>query len=101
MKSYRGLMSNRGAGPQVILVFEEGRSYPLKHIERHSPDGFNWGFGGSGPADSALSILTDCLGKEQANHLYQPFKWEFVAGWKEKWSISEEEIRDWVKMQRK
>ena len=98
MKSYRGV---RSTGPQIILVFEEGRSYALKHTERHSPDGFNWGYGGSGPADTALSILTDCLGREHANQLYQSFKWAFVAGWKEKWSIEEGEIRKWAKKQLK
>lgn len=34
-------------------------SYPLEPINRHSPDGPNWGYSGSGPADCALSILTD------------------------------------------
>jgi hypothetical protein len=35
---------------------------PLAHVVRHSPDGLEWGYGGSGPADLALSILCDHLG---------------------------------------
>jgi len=97
MKIYKGKWTR---GEQTIVVQDNGDEYLLKHIERHSPDGFNWGFGGSGPADTALSILTDCLGMEQANRLYQLFKWEFVAGWGDEWSITEERIREWIEKQR-
>lgn len=96
MKRYKGKLKGEGAGGQAITVQENGRVYALKHIVRHSPDGFNWGYGGSGPADTALSILADCLGPEQANRLYQPFKWDFVSGWGSEWSITEEEIREWI-----
>jgi len=36
----------------------------LPHHVRHSPDGFSWGYGGSGPADLARCILIDALGNE-------------------------------------
>ncbi|MBA7472803.1 hypothetical protein ES707_08135 [subsurface metagenome] len=101
MKTYQGKICDRGAGPQIILISDKGKSYYLKHMVRHSPDGFNWGYEGSGPADTALSILTDCLGKEQANHLYQPFKRAFVAGWGNEFSITEKEIKDWTEEQLK
>lgn len=48
-------------------------------IVRHSPTGFEWGYGGSGPADFALNILAQYIGNERANTLYQRFKWEFIA----------------------
>lgn len=41
----------------------------------HSPDGFNWGYGGSGPAQLALAICLE-LGIENS---YQAFKWEIIA----------------------
>jgi hypothetical protein len=41
-------------GKPVVTV--NGR--PLHHYVVHSPTGFAWGYGGSGPADLALSILT-------------------------------------------
>ncbi len=104
MKIYKGKLCDGGAGGQTIMVGRMVRTqhedYPLPHIERHSPDGFNWGYGGSGPADTALSILTDCLGMEQANVLYQLFKWEFVAAWGNEFSISEAEIKGWARNQR-
>ena len=79
MKTYRGKLVDGGAGGQVIMVDEDVAGWATKctyskrllHIERHSPDGFNWGYGGSGPADTALSILTDCVGKGVANAFYQ------------------------------
>ncbi len=37
---------------------------PLKHRVIHSPNGFEWGYEGSGPADLALSIMADWLGED-------------------------------------
>ena len=34
---------------------------PLVHVVHHSPGGYEWGYGGSGPSDLALSILCDFL----------------------------------------
>ncbi len=96
MKIYKGKRTGEGVGGQTIVVQDNGDEYLLEHIERHSQE-LNWGFGGSGPADTALSILTDCLGMEQANVLYQLFKWEFVACWGDEWGIGEERIREWAK----
>ena len=62
-------------------------------LERHSPTGFEWGYGGSGPADLALNIVEQTLrimgyqGPKSALlggfvltwTLYQSFKWEFIA----------------------
>lgn len=46
----------------------------------HSPDGFNWGYGGSGPAQLALGILLDLTrNKNVALALYQAFKWKHIA----------------------
>jgi hypothetical protein len=38
----------------------------LPHLVKHSPDGFSWGYGGSGPADLARSLLADHLGPDKA-----------------------------------
>lgn len=78
------------------LITVDGK--PLKHIVRHSPTGMNFGYGGSGPADLALSILEDVFrGRvELADLFYMEFKWEFVAAWGNSWSITEEEINGWL-----
>ncbi|MCG9133154.1 hypothetical protein J5I95_15865 [Candidatus Poribacteria bacterium] len=46
----------------------------------HSPDGFNWGYGGSGSAQCALGILLDATGDSNiAMRWYQRFKEEVIA----------------------
>ena len=42
----------------------------------HSPDGYNWGYGGSGPAQLALAIMLQLTGKADG---YQDFKWKTIA----------------------
>lgn len=71
-----------------VIARVDGR--PLTHVIRHSPTGVEFGYGGSGPADLALSILADHFGEnpsdEDVKHgrgecfvFYQEFKWHFVA----------------------
>jgi hypothetical protein len=45
----------------------------------HSPTGFEWGYGGSGPGDLALNILAEFLAPPDAWVLHQAFKWAFIA----------------------
>jgi hypothetical protein len=61
MKIYEG--NNEGpATPGVVTVREDdGPRRPLRHHVRHSPTGFSWGYGGSGPAELARCVLIDCL----------------------------------------
>ena len=94
--------------------------YALKHIVLHSPDGFEYGYGGSGPSDLALAILADYFNglykdffeandyltsEAQEKFLinivskyYQKFKWVFIATRErdEPFSITEEEIKQWL-----
>lgn len=53
--------------------------YLSQQIRNHSPDGFNWGYGGSGPAQLALAILLEYLPVKYATKLYQDFNFKFVA----------------------
>jgi hypothetical protein len=61
VKTYIG---RSGLGGPTVLVEEDGATRPLPHHVRHSPDGFNWGYGGSGPSDLARSLLIDFFGQE-------------------------------------
>jgi hypothetical protein len=45
----------------------------------HSPTGFAWGYGGSGPAQLALAILLKFVDERTALELHQSFKREVVA----------------------
>ena len=49
------------------------------HVVRHSPSGPEWGYGGSGPADCARSILLALTDEATADTHYQAFKDEVVA----------------------
>ena len=74
---------------------------PLFHIVRHSPDGFNLGFSGSGPSDLSLSILTDYCKRTKkdikiAEKNYQLFKDDFISCAKNKLRITGKEIEKWL-----
>lgn len=48
-------------------------------IRNHSPDGFNWGYGGSGPAQLALALLLHFADDKFARQHHQDFKWDVIA----------------------
>ena len=65
-------------------VFLSGKPLSARHsqeVYNHSPDGFSWGYAGSGPAQLALAILLTRTDEETALKIYQDFKFEFVASW--------------------
>lgn len=95
MKVYRAIRDIDGR-PKVIVEEEGALVGPLPHRERHSPGGFEWGYGGSGPADLARSLLWDVLGCEPDPEEYQAFKWDVVAKLPhEGWILTERYIRAW------
>ena len=95
MKIYKGKRIHPKDGYiSAIKVTVDGK--PLRDHVYHSPDGFNWGYGGSGPADLARSILWDYLGVKPTKGFVYSFKCDFVSGWKDKWEVSSKEIQDWI-----
>lgn len=66
-------------------------------VINHSPDGFNWGYGGSGPAQLALAILLEFLPKEEAQCIHQSLKWEYVSIWPQQDLDQTIPLREWVK----
>ncbi len=85
-----------------IIVTKDGvvlDPTPSQNLFNHSPDGFNWGFGGSGPAQLALALLLDS-GIEQPLQLYQKFKFAIVGGLDDTWEMTTEEIQGWCKVAR-
>ena len=106
---YRG--RRRANGDTVVTVNDA----PLKHYVVHSPTGFEWGYGGSGPSDLALAILVHHLkvkplgprpgfrwsgdGWDRVFTLHQDFKWQFVARWPQEkdWVLWSDDIDDWMK----
>lgn len=45
----------------------------------HSPDGFMWGYSGSGPAQLALAVLLKMIPANLAVKHYQTFKSDIIA----------------------
>lgn len=76
------------------LPFTPRRSLRLRS---HSPCGFEWGYGGSGPAQLALALILDVTGDAAlALRTYQWFKWAVVVNWGERWQITAAQVRLWL-----
>jgi hypothetical protein len=79
-------LSHRRAAEPQVSVWEGDDANPLnpkpsQALRNHSPDGFEWGYAGSGPAQLALAMLLDYTGDAAtAMRHYQTFKAEFIAG---------------------
>ena len=101
---YRGFRGKTIAGACHVFRIDEAAAVkeldpkPSLKVWNHSPDGFQWGYSGSGPAQLALALLLDVTGdSDLASSKHQTFKRDFVAGWGNEWQISADEIRDWLK----
>lgn len=82
--TYTGRIINEGEIRDTDrIVQRDGRGKPIDpryDLANHSPTGFCWGYGGSGPAQLALAILCDYLGDdERAASLYMEFKWKVIS----------------------
>lgn len=82
-------------------------------VIHHSPNGFEWGYMGSGPADLALNILNafappgsdgqpavkcfEGFSSYTASMLHQEFKNHFLVGLPEKGgTITADDIKEWI-----
>jgi hypothetical protein len=100
MKTYHGRRTRDGCR---VEVREGGRPPrfldPRLDLWNHSPTGFEWGYGGYGPAQLALAILGDFLGDDaRATALHQEFKWDHIsplAG--DKFCISDDDLERWCR----
>jgi hypothetical protein len=120
MKTYTVIRGTSGE-IGVTVKHDEKPPYLLKHCVYHSPTGMETGYGGSGPADLALSILADYFGIEPrkieainkralglddtVNHaplkLHQDFKFHFIASRPlqpgQSYELSGAEIAEWLR----
>jgi hypothetical protein len=95
MKVYHGRRTEHGC---AVDVEEDGECTLLDlrlDLRNHSPDGAEWGYGGSGPAQLALALAADVLGDdEKALDVYQHLKFKLVGRLPhEGWVLTEREIR--------
>ena len=95
-------ISKPGHQPVYKQLLPDGESTELlaaasQKLRNHSPDGFEFGYCGSGPAQLALALLLDVTGNpEVAQECYQDFKFHWVASWGREWSITSREILEWL-----
>lgn len=103
---------------RVEIKGNEGAAfYELRHVKLHSPTGFEFGYGGSGPSDLALSILLDYFGegdaipttddhhaltaylvRSKARRVYQNFKWLFITPQDEdRFHVTSSQIAAWLR----
>jgi len=104
---------SEGVGHDHVLVSRDGVTAPLAHHVRHSPSGFSWGYGGSGPAETARCILADFLdiapldkpagvfgpgSLPEIDMLYQQFKFDVIASLPQGlgWTITGATIAEWL-----
>lgn len=66
-------------------------------LYNHSPDGFMWGYGGSGPAQLALALMLMVTDEDTAQKLYQDFKAEKIATLPQKDFEVDIDVEAWVR----
>jgi hypothetical protein len=102
---YIGTRHAAAGGCQVWIT--RAWRYPVElplrtDLFNHSPDGVEWGFGGSGPAQLALALLAHATKSDRkALRWYQAFKRERIAGLEretfgEAWQMSRRDILAWL-----
>lgn len=114
-KIYRGRRRAHNEDPEILVV-TDGQEAPLRHVAKHSPTGMEWGYGGSGPADLARSILIDALIAVMcvecdgdgcyacdsgyfgvSTQLYQDFKWDVICKLpRSGFDLSSSDIFTWI-----
>lgn len=94
-------VGSRRTGSPIVTVIDGGTQYLLRpsrsqRVLNHSPDGFEWGYSGSGPAQLALAILLDLhsgRGNDRAVRQHQTLKAKLIAGLPfDAWTLTAEQI---------
>jgi hypothetical protein len=100
---YAGTRVPFSAGGAVVMWSDGGKAHVLRKrldLANHSPDGFQWGYEGSGPAQLALALLANVLGDDaKALRLYQSFKRAVIGRLdQDEWKMTAADIVDWAKL---
>ncbi|MGE3680227.1 MAG: DUF6166 domain-containing protein [Bdellovibrionales bacterium] len=94
MKIYHGIRKEAGTVVTVTNGNVFSKLSPRFDLRNHSPTGFEWGYGGSGPAQLSLAILADHFGDDRvAQEFYQNFKFRVIGRLtKDEWTITARQI---------
>ena len=101
MKRYIGECTPDGCQVVVLDSSKPNASYllnPRYDLRNHSPDGFSFGYNGSGSAQLSLALLADALGDtDRAQDMYQSFKFKVIGRLTgDKFELTEDDIRQKV-----
>ena len=108
IRTFKGTSRDQPFSREVVIVDADGNITQLhparsQAVKNHSPDGFNWGYWGSGPGQLALAILLEVTNNEAVSvAYYQDFKTLFIATINSQhtdWEIPEHEIIGWLAAQ--
>lgn len=89
-------------GNEKILIVD-GNFVSLRtslKVKNHSPTGFSWGYFGSGPSQTALAILLECVDKKTALTHYQQYKEEVISKVPQEQEVlvvSKESVQEWLR----
>jgi len=72
-----------------------------QQVYNHSPDGFAWGYLGSGPAQLALALLLEATNEKEAIKFYQSFKFDIVSDMPENFVLPSKQIYEYLELKRK
>lgn len=120
MRIYFGLARTSDAeddGPNVFVTSDvetsdyQGLNLVAHHATRlnprydqvnHSPSGYAWGYGGSGPAQLAFALIADAVDVETARECYQDFKFLAIGNlpMEQDWAMTDEIVRTFVRIVR-
>ena len=100
MKTYRGFRDSLG----IAHVTVDGREISARlDLWNHSPTGREWGYFGSGPAQTALAILADYLDNEHAEaavRMHQRFKFDVIGKLPRLgWTLTASDVAAWFQSQ--
>lgn len=94
--TYKGARVNGEADVMVVAPHKAlHRLAPRNDVRNHSPDGFEWGYGGSGPAQTALALCIHALGGNvaRAEKVYQQFKFRVIGRLDgDEWEMTQQQV---------
>ena len=98
IKEFHGRRNENGS-TEVFVVYDDRPPQPLiNHAPVRSPDGFEWGYGGSGPFALAKSILHE-IDPKLADQIWlvDAFKWNIIAAiFEDEWTLTIEQIENFI-----
>lgn len=94
---YRGRRDPTAPVGGEVEVRVDGKPIDCRYdLLSASPSGFEWRYGGSGPAQLAIAILAHAYDDEFAGEYYQQFKREVVAELPEEgWTLTKHDLDEW------